>query len=83
MVDGVLQTPRSGNSEPLETEPQPISARIASRCGQGREPRSASVCPCSPTPSWTVNVEWQEDASFYVIYCLFLQLLPRPLLHGA
>ena len=76
MVGGVLQTPRSGNSEPLGTEPQPISARIAARRGQGRKPRSASVCPCPPTPCWTVNVERQEHASFYVICCLFLQLLP-------
>lgn len=66
MVDGVLQTPRSGNTEHLDTEPQPISARIASRSGQGHEPRATSVCPCSPTPSWTVNIERQEHASFYV-----------------
>lgn len=66
MVDGVLQTPRSGNTEHLDTEPQPISARITSRSGQGHEPRATSICPCSPTPSWTVNIERQEHASFYV-----------------
>ena len=76
-----LQTPRSGDTEHLDVEPQPISACIASRCGQDFEPRSAAVCPCSPTPSWTVSVERQEHTSFYVTDCSFLQLLHRPSPH--